>query len=94
VVNRLGPAGALRTWGAATPTDRDTVVSFIGEHLDTLSGTEKKTVIEYRRYLVRDIDPVLSHIPLSTLPVPTSRIRSGSSISQRQSEMDCLGFRL
>lgn len=67
VVNRFGPAEALRIWGAATPTDGHTVASFIAEHLDSLSGTEKKTVIEYRRYLVRDIEPVLGHIPLSTL---------------------------
>ncbi len=28
---------------------------------------EKKTAAEYRRYLTRDIEPVLGHIPLSTL---------------------------
>lgn len=67
VVNRLGPAEALRIWAAARPSGNHTVSSFIAEHLDTLCGAEKKTVAEYRRYLVRDIAPVLGHIPLSTL---------------------------
>jgi Phage integrase, N-terminal SAM-like domain len=43
------------------------VASFINEHLDAMSGVEKKTVAEYRRYLTRDIEPVLGPIPLSTL---------------------------
>jgi hypothetical protein len=32
-----------------------------------VSGVEKKTIAEYRRYLSRDIEPMLGHIPLSTL---------------------------
>jgi len=67
VVNRLGPAEALRIWEAATPTDGHTVASFIDGHLDVLSGVEKKTIAEYRRYLSRDIESTLGHIPLSTL---------------------------
>ncbi len=67
VVNRLGPAEALRIWKAATPSDGQTVKSFIEEHIDALSGVERKTVAEYRRYLTRDIEPILGHIPLRTL---------------------------
>jgi integrase len=67
VCNRLGPAEALRIWEAATPGDGHTVASFIDGHLDVLSGVEKKTIAEYRRYLSRDIEPTLGHIPLSTL---------------------------
>ena len=67
VVNRLGPAEALRIWEVATPGDGHTVKSFIDEHIDALSGVERKTVAEYRRYLTRDIEPVLGHIPLLTL---------------------------
>jgi integrase len=67
VCNRLGPAEALKVWKATTPERGHTIKSYVTEHLDALSGVEKKTVAEYRRYLVRDIDPVLGHIPLSTL---------------------------
>jgi integrase len=67
VCNRLGPAEALRIWQAATPNDGHTVNKFILEHIDSMSGVEKKTIAEYRRYLTRDIGPVLGHIPLSTL---------------------------
>jgi|GEM_PF-2125118 len=67
VCNRLGPAEALRIWQTATPGQGPTVRSFIDGHLDSLSGVERKTVAEYKRYLVRDIDPVLGHIPLATL---------------------------
>jgi site-specific recombinase XerC len=43
------------------------VASFIAQQIQALSGVEKKTLGEYRRYLHRDIAPVLGHIPLSTL---------------------------
>ena len=67
VCNRLGPAEALHIWRAAKPQEGHTVTSLIVEHIDALSGVEKKTVAEYRRYLTRDIEPTLGHIPLSTL---------------------------
>jgi integrase len=44
-----------------------TLAVWIGAHIDALSGVEKKTVSEYRRYLVRDIEPVLGCIPLTEL---------------------------
>lgn len=67
VCNRLGPSEALRIWAAAKPQDGHTVKSFIDEHLDALAGVERKTIAEYRRYLSRDIEPILGPIPLSTL---------------------------
>jgi integrase len=67
VCDRLGPAEARKIWRMATPQHGHTVASFLSEHLDALSGAEKKTIAEYRRYLTRDIEPVLGHIPLSTL---------------------------
>lgn len=67
VCNRLGPAEAIRLWQCAAPAEGHTVGSFIDQHLDALSGVERKTLVEYRRYLSRDIGPVLGHIPLSTL---------------------------
>src|ERR1700676_4699795 len=70
VCNRLGPAQALKIWKTAAPRNGHTVKSYVNEHLDALSGVEKKTTAEYRRYLTRDIEPVLGHIPLSTLTRP------------------------
>jgi hypothetical protein len=46
VVNRLGPAEALRIWKVATPTDGHTVASFIAEHLET-----KSTAVRWVPYL-------------------------------------------
>lgn len=67
VCNRLGPAEALKIWKSTAPSNGHTVKSYVNEQLDALSGVEKKTLAEYRRYLSRDIEPVLGHIPLSTL---------------------------
>lgn len=44
-----------------------TVGSFIDKHITALSGVEKKTRSEYRRYLTRDINPTLGNVPLSAL---------------------------
>jgi integrase len=67
VCNRLGPVEVRRIWGTAAPKDGPTVASYIHKHLDALSGVEKKTLAEYRRYLTRDIEPVLGTVPLSSL---------------------------
>jgi site-specific recombinase XerC len=67
VVDRLGPAEALCIWQAAKPSEGHTVASFVAQQIDALSGVEKKTTAEYQRYLNRDIEPMLGHIPLSTL---------------------------
>jgi integrase len=67
VCDRLCPAEARKIWQAAMPRRGQTLGSYLSEHLDALSGTEKKTLVEYRRYLTRDIEPVLGNIPLSTL---------------------------
>jgi hypothetical protein len=67
VCDRLGPAEARKIWQAAMPQRGQTLGRYLSEHLDALSGVEKKTLAEYRRYLTRDIEPVLGHIPLSTL---------------------------
>jgi integrase len=67
VCNRLGPAEARKIWKAATSQQGHTVSSYVTEHLGTLSGVERKTIAEYRRYFTRDIEPVLGHIPLQTL---------------------------
>ncbi|KZS58819.1 hypothetical protein A4G26_01570 [Mycobacterium kansasii] len=55
-----------------TPRTRDpqpplTVGTWIGRHLDALSGIERKTLTEYKRYLTRDIEPILGAVPLAAL---------------------------
>jgi hypothetical protein len=51
VCDRLGPAEARKIWQTAMPQRGQTLGSYLSEHLDALSGAEKKTRAEYRRYL-------------------------------------------
>jgi len=44
-----------------------TVAKFIAQHVDALSGVERKTIVEYKRYLTRDIEPTLGQVPLAAL---------------------------
>lgn len=59
-----GIESAPRRHDAAPPW---TVGGWIDCHIDALSGVERKTIAEYRRYLTRDIDPALGHVPLAAL---------------------------
>lgn len=54
-VRRDGPAAGI------------TLEKWIDQHIDALSGVEKKTIAEYRRYLTRDIEPTLGYVPLTAL---------------------------
>jgi integrase len=61
---------ALAMHGYEVRRDRPsgiTVAKFIAQHIDALSGVERKTLAEYRRYLTRDIEPILGYIPLEAL---------------------------
>lgn len=44
-----------------------TVAEYLEQHIRSLTGVEKKTLSEYRRYTKNDIDPALGPIPLSKL---------------------------
>ncbi|OCB15131.1 tyrosine-type recombinase/integrase [Mycobacterium intracellulare] len=44
-----------------------TVATWIDRHITALSGVERKTLAEYRRYLTRDIEPTLGQVPLASL---------------------------
>ncbi len=57
---------APKTYGATALT----VGKFIDQHIDALSGVERKTLSEYRRYLTRDIEPTLGDVPLAALSRP------------------------
>lgn len=69
--NELGPAKALALHGIDPGPVRNvggtTVAQYLRSHIDALTGVEKKTVAEYRRYLDQDIKPVIGHIPLAGL---------------------------
>lgn len=44
-----------------------TVGVWVDRHITALSGVERKTITEYRRYLTNDIEPALGDIPLTAL---------------------------
>lgn len=72
LVKAHGAGRALSMHGIDTgrrrrDTTELTVGAWIGQHLDHLSGAEKKTLAEYRRYLSRDIEPTLGTVPLTAL---------------------------
>lgn len=74
MVDLVGPAKALEVYGLSThPRSVNgngngmTVEEWINRHIDHLTGCEHKTLDEYRRFLRRDISPVLGPIPLASL---------------------------
>lgn len=44
-----------------------TVEEWLTRHVDNLTGVEQKTIDDYRRYIRRDIGPILGDIPLAAL---------------------------
>ena len=54
------------------PVPELTVAVWIDRHVGALSGVERKTLAEYRRYVTRDSQPTLGDIPPPTLRAPTS----------------------
>lgn len=70
LVDAFGPELALQKAGIADTQPAMstlTVTEFLDSHIGGLSGVEKKTVDEYKRYTARDIDPILGPIPLAKL---------------------------
>ena len=73
VVNSVGGKRAMDAWGigetkrAAKVAAGPTVAEYLDRHIKALSGVEKKTLTEYRRYLEADIAPALGAIPLGKL---------------------------
>jgi integrase len=70
LVDSLGAQRAMEVAGVAD-TQRALSMLTVGEWLDRyiggLSGVERKTILEYKRYVMRDIGPALGAIPLSKL---------------------------
>jgi integrase len=71
LVDAFGPERALEKADIGDAPQRAmtvlTVEEFLQRHIDGLSGVEKKTVAEYKRYTDRDIAPALGAIPLGKL---------------------------
>lgn len=71
LVGAVGPSRALEIAGVADTVPRtmssQTVAEYLERHINSLTGVEKKTVVEYRRYLRNDISPALGSIPLKKL---------------------------
>lgn len=70
LVDSLGPERAMEVAGVAD-TQRAlsplTVGEWLDRHIGSLTGVERKTVAEYKRYATRDIGPALGAIPLGKL---------------------------
>lgn len=73
LVNSVGGKRAMDAWGIGA-TDRatkaaggPTVSEYLTVHIDHLTGCERKTIAEYRRYAASDIGPTLGAIPLNRL---------------------------
>lgn len=70
LVDSHGPERALELAGIADtqrPLSALTVAEWLDRHIGSLSGVEKKTIAEYKRYAASDIGPPLGAIPLSKL---------------------------
>jgi integrase len=67
LVNRVGPARARQLHGLEN-TDRSMTVSkWLTDHIDNLSGVERRTAHDYRAILNKDIAPALGALRLSQL---------------------------
>lgn len=70
LVDSLGPERAMEVAGikdVQRSLSTLTVGEWLDRHIGSLSGVERKTIIEYKRYVARDIGPALGAIPLSKL---------------------------
>lgn len=71
LVDQFGAQRAHEIAGISDVPERSmtalTVSEYIDRHIDSLSGVEKKTISEYKRYARNDIGPALGAIPLGKL---------------------------
>jgi hypothetical protein len=71
LVDAYGAEAALEKAGIRDMPQRTmstlTVAEYLDRHIGSLTGVEKKTVAEYKRYAESDIGPTLGTIPLSKL---------------------------
>lgn len=71
LVDQFGPERAHELAGISDMPQRTTcvltVAEFLERHIENLTGVEKKTISEYKRYVRNDIGPALGVIPLGKL---------------------------
>jgi integrase len=68
LMNKVGLVRAVEILKIVrTPRAGMTVEKWLNHHVDHLTGVEQKTIDDYRRYIRRDIAPILGGIPLSAL---------------------------
>ncbi|MGB8406103.1 MAG: tyrosine-type recombinase/integrase [Mycobacterium sp.] len=69
LVDALGPDKALEAAGLAAerPLSALSVSEYLTQHIDALSGVERRTISDYRQYLRNDIGPAFGVLPLSKL---------------------------
>ncbi|MCA2263961.1 integrase [Mycobacterium marseillense] len=71
LIGAVGSTRAMEVAGIADTTPLTmsslSVAEFLERHIASLTGVEKKTVSEYRRYLRNDIGPAIGSIPLKKL---------------------------
>jgi integrase len=68
LINRIGPAKALEIARRRDRTpDAMTVAEYLTHHINHLTGVERRTIEDYRKYVSKDIAPVLGDIPLTAL---------------------------
>lgn len=66
--NSVGPARAVELLKIVrTSRTGMTVETWLTRYIDQLTGVEQKTIDDYRRYVRRDIAPVLGALPLTEL---------------------------
>jgi integrase len=71
LVEAVGPAKAMEVCGVVDTPQRAlsgyTVSEWLDRYIGNLTGVEKKTITEYKRYADRDIGTTLGPVPLSKL---------------------------
>jgi integrase len=72
LVDTVGAARAMQAWGIAdtpkaAPKTRMTLVEYLNEYIEQLTGVTRKTIDDYQRYIRRDITPFFGDLPLDAL---------------------------
>jgi len=70
LVDALGPIEALAKAGISDTKpamSKLTVTEYLTRHIESLSGVERRTITDYKRYLRNDIGPAFGVVPLDKL---------------------------
>src|SRR5947199_382808 len=73
LVNSVGGKRAMQAWGigetqrSAKAAAGPTLTEYLTTHIDHLTGCERKTIAEYRRYAAQIDENAIAHVPLASL---------------------------